>query len=384
MYSFLLGVFISRLGDAFSFLAMILILTKRGAGSGLVSCFMIAHYLPGVFVGIWGRTWFDRIRKKRALVLVYLASAGLTAGAAFFTSSPFVLLVFSALLGVMYGIYVPLQKAFIAEVVLPENTRRANSLVQVAETLAKTAGFALAGLVFHQAGPKFSFLLDALSFVSISGLIAVTRSVSNRPRIFTAASASLDNSTFDLLSMAFALTWLGTGTLFALEANYAQTYLHASETTIGWLFSFATLGALFVPYLLARWKPKSDIQPILYACLSEMIFVAAYSLSLNLTSAVLWITLYGCVLTARQIFLSSWIHEQIPAHLHGSAFALQQGRANFMMMIGMGISGYAAEAFGTRLVILGATLLGMVGVVLLLGRFVRVTVYPMYCGVDHD
>jgi MFS family permease len=368
MNPFLLGVFVSRLGDAFSFLAMILILSKLGAGNSLVSLFMVAHYLPGVLIGTWGRRWFDRLSKRNTLILTYVVSAGLTLSTTLALGSPWLLLATSILLGIAYGVYVPLQKAFIAEVFPPGEIRRANSAVQVAETLAKTLGFGLAGLVFHRVGPTLSFSLDAVSFIAIALLftrIPLSSPISNLQKAATQSSHQghdLKDQVYDCVVSVFALTWIGTGSLFALEAGYARTYLQASEAAIGGLFACATLGSLLVPYLLARTRFQYGLRWIALVCACEAIFISSYGAVSTWIPATVFIVAYGCALTARHILTNSWIHQRIPQAHHGSAFAMLQARANLAMMLGMGLSGPISEWIGIRPTVIGASALSIAGI----------------------
>ena len=369
MNTFLAGVFVSRLGDSFSFLAFILILTNKGASNGLISLFIIAHYLPGVLIGLWCHEWLDRVPKKKCLIATYTASSALTFLAIYNASSPFRLLLISLLLGVAYGIYTPLQKAFIAEVFPSKKLKSVNSMFQLTEALAKTFGFALAGLTFRSMGATTSFILDAASFLAIALALTRTNTLPIIQESKARPLARLNDPRFTMSSIIFALTWLSTGALFALEASYARTYLNASETTIGWLFAFATLGSLTVPYWINRLGDRSDLQTIIFACLFENVFVAGYAGSSAMFPAIACIIGYGFSLTTRSVLLASWIHREIPRANHGSAFGLQQSLSNLAMMLGMGLSGPISELVGVRTVILFGTALSFLGIVALSLRF---------------
>jgi MFS family permease len=378
--AFLLGAFASRLGDSFSFLAFILILINRSSSNALVSTFMVAHYLPGVLIGILGRGAFDRIPCQTGLIISYAASALLTFAACLFTRSTVALLVLATLLGICYGFYVPLQRAFVAEISPPELVKRANSQLQLADVLAKTGGFMLAGLVFRKLGPVVCFSIDALSFCSIAALIATIRPPYAAVKAKTERKL-LDDAKrvphFSYATSIFAVTWLGTGSLFALEAGYAKEYLGASETMVGWLFATATIGSLLAPKLALLIPKKTELKALSGACIGEALFVIGYGSTSNLALATACIVGYGALLTFRHVSLSSWIHATVPQTGHGRAFALQQGKANLFMMLGMGSSGLFAQIFGSRIVIVWAAAASLTLVLLMTVRRIYAEISPM-------
>ena len=356
-HGFIFGVFLSRLGDSFSFLAFILLLVGQGKSNALVSAFMVAHYGPGMVIGIYGRNLFDKVPKQKTLAATYFASAFLTLLATTQTSSATGLLLISILLGIAYGIYVPLQRSFIPEVFPAKEIKRANANIQLAEILAKTLGFALAGFVFRRVGPVYSFLIDAASFVGIAFILL--RFKPQAEVAFQRAHGSIAETRRPLIfiSFVFALAWFGTGTLFSLEASYAKNYLQASDDFIGLLFALATLGAFLAPRIAHAFNSRRGLSPILKASLGEMVFVAGYGLSGHAIAALVCIVGYGLLLSLRHILLANWIHLEIPGTEHGSAFAFQQGIANGAMMLGMGFSGPLSDLFGVRPVILGSAIL---------------------------
>jgi predicted MFS family arabinose efflux permease len=219
-------------------------------------------------------------------------------------------------------------------------------------------------------GASVSFSIDAFSFLAIAALIS-------RIEIQTAGYNTPKDAVHQLKShrpglvfksVVFASTWIGTGALFALEAGYAKTYLHASDAVVGWLFACATLGSIFVSKwnrYLGQISTTMKDRIFLFACVGELAFVASYVSVNSVFPALVCIIFYGLLLSLRNILIVSWIHLEIPKAEHGSAFAIQTGLANLAMMLGMGLSGPMAEVFGIRIVVLAAAGFGFVMVVLL-------------------
>ena len=351
---FLMGAFISRLGDSFSFLAFILVLTKAGASGVWVSAFMILHYLPGILIGLFFRPIVDRFPKRNFLIYLYLFSALITLVTVPFLDSPIYILIASGLLGVCYGLYVPLQRASIAEVVSASEARLLTGRLQVADSMAKLFGFALAGVVFNRLGAEVSLFLDAVSFVAIA--LCLYRIRFGATQVENASLNTEDlllESRLVWVSIVFASGWLCTGALFSLEAAYARDFLRASESEVGLIFALATAGSVAIPTLIKRYGGRLDsFLSLTVFVILEAIGVSGYALSRLIETAYIFAIFYGFFLTLRHFAVTGWINREISPSLSAQAFALQQAISNLFMLLGMGFAGPSSVVLGVRAVLL--------------------------------
>ena len=351
---FLLGVFISRLGDSFAFLAFILLLLKITHSNLIISIFMITRYLPGVLIGTLGINLFDRYSKKSILITAYVTSAFLILLAPFFLNSMPVLLIISLFMGVAYGIYTPCQRAFVGELFEVYELKKANSFVQFSEVAAKTVGFLFAGLAFHRLGAVFSFTLNAGAFLIISALLLKTKPIRNNLNKtksflnFKLSNISFPNTEMLSIVLMFAITWLATGALFSLEASYARDFLHANESEIGVIFAMASIGSIIGVITMLKSRIKDNENFLFASCFLEIFFVTGYALSNHLFQAVICIIGYGFFLTIRHVLLATYLQSKTAPEQCGRVFGMQQAFASFAMMLGMGFAGPLSTTIGTR------------------------------------
>ncbi len=354
---FLLSVFVSRLGDSFSFLAFFLLFLKSGYSTLFISLFLVARYLPSVLIGMMPRQK-PIFQPHQILISSYLVSA-LSVSLAIYMQNEWALLILSVVLGVCYGIYVPLQKSMIPEIFEKDDLLKANTAVQFSEVWAKSVGFALAGIIFHQFSAKISFLLDGISFLIIAISMSYifrkhaegqtcasqqTQDISCDIKITTFAQHEI----FKKIIFIFACGWISTGAFFALEGDYASRYLQASDFQLGLLFAFATVGSFFGQVIIRRKPSLSDPSKLKWFVFFEIAGVLFYAVTGNIIMALVGIVIYGGCLSLRNILISSWIHKNISRDIQSVAFRQQNGLANFAMMTAMASAGPIALSMSSR------------------------------------
>lgn len=146
----------------------------------LVALMQTATSLPIFLVGLPAGTLADVVDRRKlllategwmllvALVLGLLTLAGLT--------SAWVLLLFTFLLGLGAALDAPAWQAIIPDLVDRQELPAAAALQATGVNVARATGPALGGLVVAAAGPAAVFLLNAVSFLSVLGVIFGWRS----------------------------------------------------------------------------------------------------------------------------------------------------------------------------------------------------------------
>lgn len=376
--NFFVGLMLSRWGDSFSFIAFLFLLLQLTHSNTIISLFMVLHYLPGTVIGLSAGHLFDRHSKKKLLISSYIASAIFVLLAIPARHSPLALLILALLLGISYGIYVPVQRAYLAELLPPQEMKDANRLVQLSDVLGKTLGFLCAGAAITLFGTSIAFLADGVSFICIA--VCVTWTIPIEKHSHTVPTVQLarqgarwffSNRELFLPSLFFAMAWLATGTLFALEVPYAKEYLSASNTAISFLFALTTVGSFIAVRYLGNNKQHGHFNMVILASLVETIFVLGYGLSNHMGFACVFILGYGFFLTVRHVAIATYYHERVAKADYGKAFAYQQALANLAMFTGMGLAGPISDAFTSRQVIVGACIITFIGIGVL--KLIKVT-----------
>ncbi len=159
---------VSLLGDEVATVALVLRLQSEGAGAGAVAALLIANLAPIVLLtGVVGRL-VDR-RDNRSLLLVSSAAQAVVCAALAFTTGTAVPLALVALLGVGQAVNGATWQALLPTLVSAQDLGRAVSRSQAATTLAGIAAPALSGLLVAAYGATVPLLVDAGTFVVVTG-----------------------------------------------------------------------------------------------------------------------------------------------------------------------------------------------------------------------
>lgn len=138
---------------------------------------MALQFLPVLFLGMLGGVVVDRVDRRRLLVATQSVSAmlaGLLATLALTeTIELWMIYGFALGLGLVTVFDVPARQVFLTDMVPPEDYVNAQALNSTVHNVGRLVGPAIAGLLIASIGAGATFLVNALSFVSV--LIALLR-----------------------------------------------------------------------------------------------------------------------------------------------------------------------------------------------------------------
>lgn len=142
---------------------------------------MIAEYLPAILLGPIAGVFVNRWSYRRTLFWTQILAAAVSASfllALEWRSLPLALV--TAFLGsTLSQFYNPTRAAMIPAVVPQAHLVGANSLSQLTANLALVLGPVVGSAVYFSAGPQWSFLLDAATFLVSAAAIAAARLPAN-------------------------------------------------------------------------------------------------------------------------------------------------------------------------------------------------------------
>ena len=271
------GQAISGLGDTlFQTTAVLWIATRLGYGVSwaplAVAAVFLANVVPEFIVGPLAGVFVDRWDKRRTMLRMDLARAGLlgllvlAAGRAAIPSVLHFELPRGDLLGVIYGtlalvtaagqFFGPARLALIGDVVADAQRERASGLAQSSSSIAAIVGPALAAPLFVTGGAGWALGLDALSFLVSFGAIALVKvpqaTVTVQPgerayvgrELMAGVRLILSTSALATLLVVGMLISVGFGALEPLEVFFLQQNLHAPATLFGLLGGALGAGTL--------------------------------------------------------------------------------------------------------------------------------------------
>ena len=168
---------ISDLGDATTFLTLLLLINERTHSTGLIALMSIVLAAPQFTVGLLAGVVADRVNRRlimRAADLVRFGLVGtLALVAADALPAAFVLAGLAAAAGSFFN---PARGAMLPNVVPESALPAANSLAQASRVVASLVGTGLAGILFASVGPAPAFAIDAATFLVSFGLISLVPS----------------------------------------------------------------------------------------------------------------------------------------------------------------------------------------------------------------
>ncbi|MFJ8439342.1 MFS transporter [Kitasatospora griseola] len=142
-----------------------------GHGAGLVSLVQVAAGLPVLLLALPAGALADLVDRRRLLLVMQAAMAAvatvLSVLALVGVLGPWLLLLFTFLLGCLTALSGPAWQAVQPSLVPREQLRQASALGAVNMNVARAVGPALGGLLVAAAGVGWTFALNALSFAGI-------------------------------------------------------------------------------------------------------------------------------------------------------------------------------------------------------------------------
>ncbi|HXY71489.1 MAG TPA: MFS transporter [Actinomycetota bacterium] len=280
--------------------------------------------------------------------------------------------VLAALYGVGSAFFGPAFDAIVPDIVAPEQLGAANSLDQFVRPAAlRLAGPALGGLVIHEVGPGWAFIVDGGTFVvSIVSLLLMRR----RPIQREGEGQSALRDIREGFAYVRAHTWLW-GTFAAATIAYllfmgptevllpflVKNQLGGSARTLGFIFASGGVGAIGAASIMGqRGIPRRFITFMYVAWTLATLAVAGYGLA-----TVSWQMMAACLLcngleTAGTIVWATTKHRLVPGPLLGRVASFDWFISVGLVPLSFALTAPVADAIGARATLVGAGVVGAV------------------------
>ncbi|MEO6848230.1 MAG: MFS transporter [Chthoniobacterales bacterium] len=167
----------SNIGTLMQTVGAAWMMTSLTTSYTLVGLVQTASTLPVFLVGILAGALADLVDRRLLLLItqswMLLAAAALGIATLFHLTTPAVLLGLTFALGFGSAMNLPAWQAIMQDLVPRESVAAAVSLNSISFNVARSVGPALGGLIVAAAGPGVTFLLNALSFMAVLGVLWV-------------------------------------------------------------------------------------------------------------------------------------------------------------------------------------------------------------------
>jgi MFS family permease len=343
--------------------------------------------LPSVLY-LFAGAWTDRTRRRPILIWTDFGRAAMLA------TIP-LLFLFDALalgwlfvvvfvVGILRVLFETAYRSYLPSLIGRENLAEGNSKLQLSESVGRSAGPGLAGLLVTAGSAALVIIVDVVSYLCSAVACLFIRKREDAPpaeeertNVFASIWEGM-RWVFTqpllrpiVLSTAF-YTFFVTGVMETLYFLFLIRELHLSAGWVGVILAVggvgAIIGAWVSPYIMARWGPG----PVM---LWSTIIGNGALLLVPLASGPIWAAIV--MLAASQLivdlFVQVYMVNQLtlqqsitPDKLQGRVIATMWSVALGLAPVGALVSGFLAETFGIREVILVSSIIGVVVPVLLL------------------
>ncbi|MBW3633217.1 MAG: MFS transporter [Chloroflexi bacterium] len=372
----------SQLGEAIALVAMPLLVYDLTGSAELLSLIFIIQLLPRVVLAPIAGMFADRLDRRRIILGADLARAGLVALLPF-TDRTWQIAFLAMLVAIGNALARPAELAAVPMVVPSGQLVPALSISQVAASVVRIVGPALAAGVISATGPRPAFGLQALCFLlSAAFIYRVILPTVDRPDTVTRFAETVrreivgglrvvrDNPIVRGITAVEMLWQLVTAGLVVGILVFVEETLRLGDRA-GAVFSLLTAtfaAGTTVGALAARWVERRIGRPWLMAIgyLAPLMFVPA---GFTPPLPVLFVCLFilGFADAWAVIAMQTYLAEAVPDALRGRVYATWIGAVTLAGAAGFGIVGWLTPRLGppTTLALVGAVV-GVGGPLLLL------------------
>jgi MFS family permease len=366
---------VSNFGSLIESVGAAWLMTSLGASADLIALVQASTTLPIMLFSLAAGALADNFDRRRlmltAQVFLLCVSIGLTLCTYFGLITPWLLLLFTFLVGCGAAFNGPAWQSLVGEMVPRSDLPGAIALNSMGYNLARSVGPAIGGAIVAAAGAFGAFAANAVSYVGLIAVLARWR-LETPPRVLppeslgTAMAAGMRyvamSPNISLVLLRGAMFGLAAIAVQALMPLIARDLVHGGPLTFGLLLGAFGAGAVCGALLSARLRQALSVEAIVrlgFIGFAVCVTGAGLSSSAILTMAAMvfggasWVMALSSFNVTVQLSAPRWVV--------GRALALYQMATFGGMACGSWIWGAIAERYGV------AESLLVAGVVLVAG-----------------
>ncbi|WP_172954126.1 MFS transporter [Pedobacter ginsengisoli] len=350
-------------------------LVYRLTGSALLlGLVAFASLIPSLILSPYAGSLIDRHNRYKILVITQIISmmqAGALAAIIFFKFYNIPAIIFLSLVqGIINAFDVTCRQSLMVEMVdQKEDLPNAIALNSTMANLARIVGPAMAGVILSTFGEDFCFVGNFLSYIPVLlclFLMKLNLGVTQRSEksiwIELEEGFKYVSSDRELSSM---ILMIGISSLFVIPFNtlmpiFAKDLFHGDAGTFSWFESAAGLGSVISAMYLANLRSAKPLKRIIV--LASTIFgvsliMLAYSGILSL--ALVFMAFGGIGMMAQTSAINTYIQTHTIPEMRARAISYYIMAYQGMIPIGSLLIGWTAQAFGPRLAVCLAGIIGL-------------------------
>jgi MFS family permease len=367
---------ISFAGDWFLFVALAGLIFDLTGSPGLVAGLIVALTVPFALVSVVGGPLADRLDRRALMVGADLARGALALGFFLVDSKSDIWLVYTLVAAIsgLGALFEPASSAAMPNLVDRKDLAPAIVLSSSAWGTMLAVGAGIGGLVVAAFGREAGYIGDATSFfLSAVLLLRIHRPFAEpreegheHPGLLEATRETVRYARRDHRVLALLSVKAGFGLsvgVVGLLPVLALDVFDAGDRGTGILYGFRGVGAFVGPFLFRWFVRDDDLQRLFWgiaiALSSYGVFYAFAPFAPSLLAASL-LVMGGHFGGGGQWSLSTYgLQRLVPDHIRGRVFAFDYGLVTTSLAVSSALAGWAADAFGVRVVILGLACVGI-------------------------
>lgn len=323
---------------------------KMGASYTLVGTILSSYGLVQLIMRLPVGIWSDITRKRKAFLLLGMASAAVSGAGFFFASGPSLLLLFRALAGVTASTWAIYMLTYCGYYPASEQSK-GMGIIGTSMFLGQVIATFIAGILTMYIDERWTFLISSLA--AVLGVIMLTvlpepeleqREVP-KVREFVSMLKNRDLIFFSLMAIILQIA------TFAGPFGFVPNLLHnmgANNFHLGLSATFATLFAILTSFYSGSFfEEKVGIRrSVIISYIVTALALAGMAFAAGIWQVLLLVLACGAPRGLLQPMLNSLAIRGIKPQIRSSAASMFQSIYGLGMMIGPIIAGAIADAFG--------------------------------------
>ncbi len=373
-----IGNNISNLGSLIQGVGAGWLMTELAVSNGMVALVQAANILPYMVFSLLAGALADNFDRRMVMIwaqsFMLVASAGLAALAFGGMVTPWVILIFTFIIGAGGALSNPAWQASVGDVVPRDEVRSAVGLNSMGFNLMRSIGPALGGMIVAAAGAGAAFAVNAVSYIAIVWALVRWRPETKPRRLPRESLGSALSAGWRYVSMSPALLRvMARGLLFGVAASsvlallpvVAADVLRGTALTYGLLLGAFGLGAIGGVVASSRLAAKLRNERLVQlAFLGFALGVEGLAFSRSIWLSLLALGLTGASWVLALSLFNVTVQLSTPRWVVGRALSFYQTATFGGMALGSWLWGVVSDARGP------VEALALSGVVLFLGVFV--------------
>lgn len=359
------GQSVSTFGDWLRTMALTFwVYEVSGRSPVATAAVMVAEYLPKLLLAPLAGVLADRWPRGRTMFWTQVVSSAVSLS--FLVALKGRSLAFTVLLAFLGSavsqLYNPARNAMIPMIVERERLVGANSLSQVTANLGLTLGPVLGTAVYFSLGPRWSFVLDAVSFLVVAGAIRWARLPDgelpgNAPTVRALVREFkyglghvLRNRSVLTAGLASCLVMLGGGVANVCDLYLITRDLGLSEAALSVVISVQGVAMVVASLSVLTWSRRlRSGRPLISSGMATVgVALAGMGLSPNLGWVLFWSAVLGVGNSVGAIGVATVLQADVEPSLRGRVAGAINPAVIACALAGTGAAGVLARHMSVR------------------------------------